>query len=64
MSGNMLKEMRALTKDYEVPQDGCKTYHRSFESLIRFEADLHRHVHKERNILFPRLQKMLAAAAP
>lgn len=44
------------------PPDGCTTYSTAMAMLKEFEADLHRHVHLENNILFPRavaLEKQL-----
>ena len=49
-----LRLMRELTDGYTVPADGCTTYHVCLAELARFERDLHRHVHLENNILFPK----------
>jgi len=46
--------IRALTHRYEVPADGCPTYAVCMAELEDFERDLHRHVHLENNVLFPR----------
>jgi regulator of cell morphogenesis and NO signaling len=46
--------IRALTHKYEVPSDGCTTYAVCMAELEEFERDLHRHVHLENNVLFPR----------
>jgi regulator of cell morphogenesis and NO signaling len=43
-----------LTGDYTVPADGCATYRVCLEELAHFERDLHRHVHLENNVLFPK----------
>jgi len=51
--GGLVEEIRRLTGDYQPPADGCTTYQLCFAELQRFEADLHRHVHLENNILFP-----------
>jgi len=53
-AGTVLAEMRTLSRDYVVPDDGCATYRACYQSLAEFEADLHRHIHLENNILFPR----------
>jgi len=52
--GNLLARLRALTAGFEPPADACTTYRLCYAELSRFEADLHRHVHLENNILFPR----------
>jgi regulator of cell morphogenesis and NO signaling len=46
--------VRELTRGYTVPDDGCATYRVCMDDLARFERDLHRHVHLENNVLFPR----------
>lgn len=57
-TGNDLAEMRQASGGYRVPADGCATYRVLFEGLAAFEADMHRHVHLENNILFPRAMAM------
>ena len=49
-----LHEIRALTHAYTAPDDGCATYRVCMAELENFERDLHRHVHLENNVLFPR----------
>jgi len=53
-AGNALAEMRRLTDDYSVPPEACNTYRAMLDSLAVLEKDMHQHVHKENNILFPR----------
>ena len=54
-AGDALKRMRELTDDYSVPDDACGTYRAAFDSLRELEFDMHRHVHKENSILFPKV---------
>ncbi len=49
-----LSRLRELTGDYTPPEDACNTYRATLAGLAELEADLHRHIHKENNILFPR----------
>jgi regulator of cell morphogenesis and NO signaling len=53
-AGDALKRMRELTDDYTPPADACNTYRALFDSLRELEQDMHRHVHKENSILFPK----------
>jgi regulator of cell morphogenesis and NO signaling len=53
-AGEALRQIRALTSDYMAPADGCTTYQVCMQELKRFELDLHRHIHLENNVLFPR----------
>jgi len=46
--------IRLLTHGYAAPADGCTTYAVCMQELERFEQDLHRHVHLENNVLFPK----------
>jgi regulator of cell morphogenesis and NO signaling len=53
-AGNALTRLRQLTGGYAVPDGACNTYRVMLASLAQLEADMHQHVHKENNILFPR----------
>jgi regulator of cell morphogenesis and NO signaling len=53
-AGEILRELRAVTADYQVPSDGCISYQTLYQALEGFEKDLHQHIHLENNILFPR----------
>lgn len=54
IAGEKLAELRALTSDYELPDDACTGYKAFFSALQALEADLHQHIHLENNILFRR----------
>jgi regulator of cell morphogenesis and NO signaling len=53
-TGNALSHIRNLTGDFQVPNDACNTYRATIAGLHELEVDMHQHVHKENNILFPR----------
>ncbi len=53
-AADALRRLRSLTSDYRLPEDGCNAYAAMLNALQRLEGDLHRHIHKENNILFPR----------
>ena len=62
--GEILRELRSLTGGYAMPADGCASYQAMLTGLEEFETDLHEHIHKENNVLFPRvleLEQQLAA---
>lgn len=59
-AGHLLAELRELTAGYAVPADACASYTAMLAGLADLESDIHLHVHKENNVLFPRV---LAAAA-
>lgn len=54
-AGNIVKELRRVTDNYKVPEDGCGTYSRTFQKLEELESDLFQHIHLENNILFKQL---------
>jgi regulator of cell morphogenesis and NO signaling len=58
-AGALLARIRELSGGFRPPADACTTYRVTYATLEEFEADLHRHVHLENNVLFPRA---LAAA--
>ncbi|MDP2996685.1 MAG: hemerythrin domain-containing protein, partial [Bryobacterales bacterium] len=53
-AGNALRQLRAATNHFEVPEGVCNTYRAVMASLEELEADLHMHIHLENNVLFPR----------
>lgn len=53
-AGDALEQFRALTDDYSPPEWACNTYRAMLDALARLERDMHQHVHKEDNVLFPR----------
>ncbi|MBI4459966.1 MAG: iron-sulfur cluster repair di-iron protein [Acidobacteria bacterium] len=57
-AGSALQEMRQLTGNYQLPEDGCPTYRALLDGFRTLEADLHEHIHLENNILFPRAIRM------
>jgi regulator of cell morphogenesis and NO signaling len=56
--GQLLARMRWLTANYMPPPDACPTYCALLASLAELERDLHRHIHKENNILFSRAAEL------
>ncbi|TYP94797.1 regulator of cell morphogenesis and NO signaling [Fodinibius salinus] len=53
-AGSSMEKIRKLSNDFTPPEDACTTYRLLFENLEAFEKDLHKHVHLENNILFPK----------
>ena len=53
-AGTIMEKIRVLTNNYLAPEDACTTFRLALASLQAFESDLHRHVHLENNILFPK----------
>lgn len=55
-AGDILKELRKITGDYKLPDDGCATFELTYKQLQELEADLFEHIHLENNILFKRFE--------
>ncbi len=55
-AGDILKELRRITKDFVVPDDGCNSFRLTYDKIQELEADLFQHIHLENNILFKHLE--------
>lgn len=53
-AGGALERMHQLTGGFVPPADACNTYRAYFDGLAELERDMHRHVHKENSVLFPK----------
>jgi regulator of cell morphogenesis and NO signaling len=56
--GDAVHTIRHLSKDYAIPDDVCNTFMITYKKLKEFEDDLHKHVHLENNILFPKAAEL------
>ncbi len=52
--GELLAAIRTLTSDFELPPEACRSYTAYFQLLQELEQHLHRHIHVENNVLFPK----------
>lgn len=57
--GDAVHAIRHLAKDYSIPDDVCNTFVVTYRKLKEFEDDLHKHVHLENNILFPKAEQSM-----
>lgn len=48
-----LEEIRTLTNNYNPPEYACNTYKEAYALLEDFDVNMQKHLHLERNILFP-----------
>lgn len=53
-AGEDLAFIRTRSDGFSLPSDACETYRVTYRELQEFERDLHRHIHLENNILFPK----------
>ncbi len=61
-AAEILQQLRATTENYALPEDACISFRALYEQLTDLEQDLHRHIHLENNILFPRAAELEATA--
>jgi len=59
-AAHALAELRRLTADFVPPAGACTTFRGLYHGLAELETDLHRHIHLENNVLFPRAQELEA----
>jgi regulator of cell morphogenesis and NO signaling len=53
-AGEIVAELRGITANYALPDDACTSFRALYAGLQELETDLHRHIHLDNNILFPR----------
>lgn len=53
-AGNALAILSESTDGYTPPDWACNTYRALLDSLAQLERDMHQHIHKENNVLFPK----------
>jgi regulator of cell morphogenesis and NO signaling len=56
---NLINEISRLTSGYAVPEYACARYRSMLKRMKKLELDLHRHIHEENNIIYPRALKIL-----
>ena len=56
--GERFRKISLLTNNYTPPEDACNTYRVTYAMLQEFEEDLHKHIHLESNILFPKAKAL------
>ena len=61
-AGELTARLRELTDGFTPNAEACNTHRALLAGLAEFESDLHRHVHKENNILFPRALALAGAS--
>ena len=61
-AGEALSKMRRLSNDFTAPAAACNTFKVLLHELAKLELEMHEHVHKENNILFPRTLELAKAS--
>jgi regulator of cell morphogenesis and NO signaling len=58
-TGAALAEIRELAGDYRPEHAHCNTHRVLLHELSELELELHRHIHEENNVLFPKVRAAL-----
>lgn len=58
VEGERIRKIGEITAEYTPPDGACQTYRVTYAMLQDFENDLHKHIHLENNILFPKALQM------
>jgi len=53
-AGDSMEKIQELSNNFTPPEDACASYRVLFQNLEGFQDDLHKHVHLENNVLFPK----------
>jgi regulator of cell morphogenesis and NO signaling len=56
--GDAVHTIHHLANGYALPENVCNTFAVTYRKLNEFEDDLHKHVHLENNILFPKAARL------
>ncbi len=59
-AGAALAQFKSLTDNYTPPEWACNSFRALYDGLASLEQDMHQHVHKENNVLFPQVRAMAA----
>ncbi len=54
-AGALLERLSELTDGYDPGGALCNTHRATLHALAQLQDDLHRHIHEENNVLFPRV---------
>ncbi|HET7571072.1 MAG TPA: DUF542 domain-containing protein [Gaiellaceae bacterium] len=54
-AGALLARLSELTDGYDAEAALCNTHRATLHALAELQDDLHRHIHEENNVLFPRV---------
>jgi regulator of cell morphogenesis and NO signaling len=58
ITGSQMRELRLITSGFVPPEGACPTYRALYQGLSDLEEDLHRHIHLENNVLFPKAERL------
>ncbi len=57
--GHLLQQIKSLTNGYSPPNDACNSFKHLYRILKEIEQDTFLHIHKENNLLFPKVLELV-----
>ena len=57
--GDTFKEISRLSSGYVLPEGACNSYTFLYKKLQEFELEIHKYMHLEKNVIIPKMLKML-----
>lgn len=62
-AGDDFVRLHELLNDLVAPEYACTSWRAYLDALSRLEQDLHRHIHKENHIMFPKVLDLVSSPA-
>lgn len=59
-AGDIIKSLQLATNNYQVPEEACVTYERTYKKLNELVNDVFIHIFKENSILFTEYEELAA----
>jgi regulator of cell morphogenesis and NO signaling len=59
--GQLLRDLERVSDRYTPPDNACGSYRALYEGLAELQADVHRHIYLENELLFPRASALEVA---
>ncbi len=57
--GDTFKEISRLSSNYVLPKGACNSYTFLYKKLQEFELEIHKYMHLEKNVIIPKMLKIL-----
>jgi len=61
---SLLDKIRTLSNGFVAPEDACTAYRSMLKKMKQLELKIHRYIHEENNILFPRALQIVESSIP
>lgn len=59
VAADIFKTISKLSKNFSIPEGACNSFKLLYEKLEEFERELHKYIHFEKYVFFPKLLKLI-----